>query len=100
MSPDRERREPPKRKAAGKDGLESDEEGGLLVVQHGEPRKRVDQHVTIVTLVSAAVSPRYALNLRVRVPDTPARLNQSCFHMQDTWSAESLLSLSGWSSWG
>ena len=43
MSPDKERHELPKRKAPGKDGLESGEEGGLLVVQHGEPRNRVQQ---------------------------------------------------------
>lgn len=31
-----ERRTLPKRKPPGKDGMESDEEGGLLVVQHGQ----------------------------------------------------------------
>jgi hypothetical protein len=51
MSPDKERHEPPKRKAAGKDGLESDEEGGLLVVQHGESCKFVQRNITVVTLV-------------------------------------------------
>ena len=102
MSPDKERRELPKRKAPGKDGLESGEEGGLLVVQHGEHGEYVQQGVMVVTLVDDAVEARHAqLSLGEGARNrTLSTLKESWFHVQGIWSAANLLFLFGWSLWG